>query len=102
MHEREAFLRNRCGCHASVIHGRDDSAPLFRAAARFENLGSSDSAVIDSRYKAAQDRLAEILKAAYAAREELLPESAIHRPASRRRGQRVVNNIHKDSLREIH
>jgi len=42
----------------SVFHGRDDRAPLFRAAARFENLGSSDSAVIDSRYKAAQDRIA--------------------------------------------
>ena len=75
---------------------------LLRAAARFENLGSSDSAVIDSRYKAAQDRLAEILTAACAAREELLPESAIHRPASRRRGQRVVNSIHEDALREIH
>ena len=75
---------------------------LLRAAARFENLGSSDSAVIDSRYKAAQDRLAEILTAACAAREELLPESAIHRPASRRRGQRVVNSIHEDALQKIH
>ena len=69
---------------------------LLRAAARFENLGSSDSAVIDSRYKAAQDRLAEILTAACEAREELLSGSAIHRPASRRRGR-----VHQDSLQEL-
>ena len=43
MHERKAFLRNRCGCHASVFHGRDDHAPLFRAAARFETWEGSSS-----------------------------------------------------------
>ena len=36
-------MGRRGGCHASVFHGRDDRAPLLRAAARFVNPGGSSS-----------------------------------------------------------
>jgi hypothetical protein len=54
-----------------------------RPPARSLRLGERADPTLDERGLSAQDRLAEILTAAYAARQELLPESAIHRPASR-------------------
>jgi hypothetical protein len=36
-----AVWKSMRSCGASVFHGRDDRAPLFRAAERFVNLGFS-------------------------------------------------------------